>query len=97
MSAVSLEVVVYELLRARLEGDEPRAHLLVEELSREELRGVVQGLADVALSSLTEALRASGHPDPEGWVRDFLERMSGAAVDDAVRAQVGDEPPLFHR
>lgn len=97
MSAVSLEVVVYELLRARLEEDEPRAHLLVEELSREELRGVAQGLADVALASLTETLRASEHPDPDGWVRGFLERVSGKAVDDAVRAQAGDEPPPFHR
>lgn len=95
MSTDSLEVIVYELLRARQDEDEARAHLLVQKLSRDELPGVVQGLADVALSSMDGALRASGHEDPDGWVRGFLERVSGKAVDDAVNAQVFEDPPPF--
>ncbi|MEV5611500.1 hypothetical protein [Streptomyces sp. NPDC052225] len=88
---------MYELLRARHEGDEERAHLLVRKLSRRDLQAVVKGLTDVALSSLDGALRTSGHEDPQGWIGGFLERVSGKAVDAAVNAQVFEDPPPFLR
>ncbi|MFF3891804.1 hypothetical protein ACFYY3_01090 [Streptomyces sp. NPDC001812] len=92
-----VEVLVYEVLRARLDGDEARAHLLVRRLSRRDLMEFTKALAGVTLESLTEILRASGHADPEGFIRNLLERASEQAVDAAIAAQVFEDPPPFER
>ncbi|MGC2997419.1 hypothetical protein ACPF8X_03180 [Streptomyces sp. G35A] len=92
-----MEVLAYEVLRARHEKDEARAHLLVRRLSRRELLAFTQALTDITLGSLTEILRATGHEDPEGWLRDLLGRASESAVDRAVAARVFEDPPPFER
>lgn len=88
-----VEVIAYEVLRARLAKDEARAHLLVRRMPRRELLAFVEALSEIALDSVTELLRATGHEDPEGFVGDLLERASSAAVDRAIAAQVFEDPP----
>lgn len=88
-----IEIILYELLKARREKDEARAHLLVRDLSRRDLVALSKAMADVTVSALTEILSATGHEDPDGWVAGFLDRVSGEAVDQAVNAQVFEDPP----
>lgn len=94
---VPVEVLAYEVLRARLGGDQARVHLLVRRLPRRELLSFTEALAGITIETLTAILQATQHEDPEGWLRNLLERASGQAVDQAINAQVFDEPPPFNR
>ncbi|MEV7125877.1 hypothetical protein [Streptomyces sp. NPDC093260] len=87
------EVLAYEVLRARLSGDEARAHLLVRRLPRRELLTFTEAMAGITIETLTEILRATGYEDPEGWLSNLLERSSEAAVDRVIAAQVFEDPP----
>ncbi|MFJ7242348.1 hypothetical protein ACIQWB_35215 [Streptomyces olivaceus] len=92
-----MEVLAYELMRARLDGDEARAHLLVRRMPRRELLALLEATTGIALESVTGVLRASGHADPEGFVRGILERASSEAVDGVLAAQAFEDPPPFTR
>lgn len=79
-------MIMFEALRAHAAGDEPTVHYLLRNLSRRELLGVTKAMADVAVVTLQEALRASDNPDPEKWTRDWLAARSEEAVAIAMRA-----------
>lgn len=87
------EILVYDFLLARLAKDEEHAHLLVRRLPRRELLEFATSLAGITLESLSELLAATGHADPEGFVRDLLERASKEAVD-RVTVQLEYRIPL---
>ncbi|MFF3092128.1 hypothetical protein [Streptomyces cyaneofuscatus] len=81
-----LGVVTFEALRAHAAGDEWRVHFLLRNLSRRELLGVTKAMADVAVVTLQEALRAVDHPEPEKWTQEWLTARSEEAVAVAMRA-----------
>lgn len=93
---VPAEVLAYEVLRARLDGDQARAHLMVRRLPRRELLAFTEALAGITIDTLTAILQANEHEDPAGWLRNLLDRASGEAVDQVINAQVFDELPPFN-
>lgn len=97
MSGRALEIVLYELLKARQQGDEARARLLVGGMSQEDLAALAMASADITVTALVEVLTATGHEDPNGWVSGFLDRVSAESADRAVSTQGITDPPPFNR
>lgn len=79
-------MIMFEALRAHSAGDEAKVHYLLRNLSRRELLGVTKAMADVAVVTLQEALRAVDHPEPEKWAGDWLTARSEEAVAIAIRS-----------
>ncbi|MFI9174891.1 hypothetical protein [Streptomyces lincolnensis] len=66
-------------------------------MSGRELMDFTKALAGITLESLTEILKATGHEDAKGFVGGLLHRAAEQATDDAISAQVFEDPPPFNR